>query len=108
MTTEIRTNNVPRDVLARWELTEEESKEFDYLPPDEGNFFRFKGEVYDLGEFMRIIPQGGTRTHIGETFDLDGTLKGWDGIMSDSYFHGLLVRYVEDDWERIVVGEYFS
>ena len=41
----IRTNNTPRDVIYRWELTPKESKEFDYLPDDEGTFFRCKGQV---------------------------------------------------------------
>ena len=90
----IKTNNVPREVINSWDLTEKELKDFDYLDPeDSGAFFRYKGQVYDLGEFMRI----------------DSTQRaGWeryDGYSSDSFFSGLLVRYV-DDCERVVVALY--
>lgn len=90
----IKTNNVPRDVLYRWDLTPKESKEFDYLADDDGSFFRYKGQVYDLGEFMRIAPHP----------QREGW-EGYDGYSSDSFFSGLLVRYV-DDCERVIVALY--
>ena len=88
----IKTNNVPRDVLSWYELTDAERAEFDYLDSDtaqsDASFFRYRGNIYDLGEFM-ISP-----------------LKGWDGYHSDSYFSGILVRYVED-CERVIVATYY-
>jgi hypothetical protein len=88
----IITNNVPRDVLYSHELPAKELAEFDYLDnPEEASFFRYKGEVYDLGEFMR----GG------------GELSAWDGYQSDSYFSGILVKYAQDN-ERVIVGRYYS
>lgn len=98
----IITNNVPRDVLDAWELSEAERAEFDYLNWDaletgeeSASFFRYKGEVYDLGEFMRWD---------GVPFS---PLAAWDGYQSDTFFSGLLVRYVEDS-ERVVVARYYS
>lgn len=91
------TNNVPRDVLWGLELSEKERAEFDYLNPDEldyATFFRYKGEVYDLGEFMRIDEP------------VSSIFKGWDDYSSDSFFSGLIVRYVGDD--QVVVGRYYS
>ena len=88
----IKTNNVPRDVLYWWELTDTERAEFDYLDSEvaqsDASFFRHRGNVYDLGEFM-ISP-----------------VKGWDGYHSDSYFSGMLVRYVED-CERVIIATYY-
>ena len=88
----IKTNNVPRYVLYWYELTDAERAEFDYLDSDDAqasaSFFRHRGSVYDLGEFMV------------------SSIKGWDGIRSDSYFSGILIRYVED-YERIVVATYY-
>lgn len=94
----IRTNNVPRDVIDAYELSADERKEFDYIDwtavddgRDSASFFRYRGELYDLGEFMVWDnPASPTR---GE----------WDGFRSDSYFSGLVVRYV-DNCERVVVG----
>ncbi len=94
----IKTNNVPRDVVEAHELTEAERAEFDYLdwPAIEdgrgsASFFRYKGEVYDLGEF--------------EVWDnpASPTRQNWDGFRSDSFFSAIVVRYVED-YERVVVG----
>jgi hypothetical protein len=95
----IITNNVPRETIYGFELTEKEKEEFDYYSPDELNdatFFRYKGRLYDLGEFMR--------------FDSPTLFKGWDGYSSDSFFSGVLVRYhMEDGYytDKIVVGWYY-
>ena len=106
----IRTNNVPRDLINAWELTEREQRKFDYLDwpaIESGNesatFFRYRGRLHDLSEFSRVIPQGSPRCH--PTEGDNPNFAGWDGYLSDSFFSGLLVRYV-DDFERIVVGAF--
>ena len=98
----IVTNNVPRDVIDAWELTAEEREEFDYLDwpaiergEDSASFFRYKGDLYDLGEFMRWD---------GVPFS---PLAAWDGYQSDSFFSGTLVRYCAD-FERVVVARFYS
>lgn len=99
----IVTNNVPREVINGWQLTADERAEFDYYDWDgddaeglEQSFFRYKGELHDLGEFMRW-----------ESGPDDHPFYQWDGYQSDSFFSGLLVRYCED-WEYVVVGRYCS
>jgi hypothetical protein len=95
----IITNNVPRETIRGFELTEREKDEFDYLSPEELNdaeFFRYKNRLYDLGEFVR--------------FDRPTLFKGWDGYSSDSFFSGILVRYhMEYGYytDKIVVGWYY-
>ena len=101
----IITNHVPRDILNPSDLTERERAELDYFDwsklgeggtVDFALFFRYKGETYDLGEFeVWTNPESPMR---------DG---GWDGFQSDSFFSGILVRYV-DDCERVIVGRYYS
>lgn len=108
----IITNNVPRDIVYGYELSHDERKEFDYLhwreEQDDGyyhQFFRYKGEVYDLDDFQ------GTREWVGYNAP---DFKGWHGYQSDSFFSGILVRYPETedhrelDWERVIVGRYYS
>lgn len=98
---EIITNNVPRNVLQWHELTEKEKKEFDYLDTqerqEEASFVRYRGWVYDLGEFMRVEPP------IAPHAQREG-LEKWDGYFSDSFFSAVLVRYVVDDYEQVVMG----
>ena len=94
----IRTNNIPRNVICGFDLTEAEQKEFDWIDftQDDGashSFFRYKRQVYSLGEFMRC------RTACG--------FNEWDGYHGNSAFSGTLVRYV-DHGERVIVGQYFS
>lgn len=95
----IKTNNQPREVLTWYDLTPEEQKEFDYLEEGEGSFFRYKGWVYDLGEFMRIDAK------IAPHPQREGWEK-WHGYASDSYFSGALIRYTSD-CEQVIVGQYF-
>lgn len=99
----VRTNNVPRPVINGYELTEKEQKEFDYLDfgsndHDDGDgvyrsFFRYKGNVYDLGDCMRVE----------ETNEL---CKGWDGYYGESYFSAIVVKYV-NNFEDVIVGQVF-
>lgn len=93
----IVTNNVPRDLLMWEELTEEERKEFDWIknPEDTGlDFFRYRDWTYSTQDFMRI----------SEHAPFTGK---WDGYSSDSFFSGVLIRYVQDN-ERVVVATYYE
>lgn len=97
------TNGVPRDVLDASELTVHERAQFDYLDwtaledgTESASFFRYKSEVHDLGEFSAdygITKGAGLPDH----------LSRWDGYRSDTFFSGLVVRFV-DNGERVVVG----
>jgi len=97
----IKTNNVPREYIYgscfQGKERAEMLNQFDYLTEEEFNqqsFVNYRGYWYDLGEFMVV----------GDS-EL-GKLK-WQGYSSDTYFSGVVVRYVEDN-ERIVMGTYFS
>jgi hypothetical protein len=97
-TMRITTNNVPRDLIDAWELSPTEREEFDYLNwdaieagEDSATFFRYRGQLYDLGEFTRWD---------GPEFS---PLAKWDGYRADSFYSALVIRFV-DDHERVVVG----
>lgn len=94
----IITNNVPRDVVEAFELSSDERAEFDYLDwaaidRGEGSaqFVRYKGELIDLAEYSVSY----------------GIPADWQGIRSDTFFSGTLVRYC-DDYERVVMARYYS
>ena len=101
----IKTNNQRRALLSGWELTTKERAELDYIEDSEleesyARFFRFKGNIYDLHEFQRIAQPGevaGPWAH----YDHKGSLSGWDGIQTDSYFSGILVKYLDDETIRV-------
>ena len=97
----VRTNNVPRDYLFgsyfQGKERTEMLKEFDYHTEEEfdsSSFVNYKGYWYDLGTFV----------YIG---DLNGELGEWECYSSDSYFSGVVIRYVNDN-EQVVMGTYFS
>jgi hypothetical protein len=99
----IRTNNVPRVIVDAWELSPDERGDFDYLDweaiergSDSASFLRYRGEIYDLGEFQTT---GGLPEF--------SPLRAWDGYISDSYFSGIVVRYV-NDCEEIVCGTFYA
>lgn len=88
----VKSNNIPRAVVRGYELTDKEKAEFDYYTNDELDialFFRYKGEVYDTGEFL-LAPD---------------SLKPWQGYSSSSYFSGVVIKYT-DDMENVIVGVY--
>lgn len=108
MKVKIHTNNRPRPVIQAWELDARERAEFDYLDwekidtgEDSREFVRYKGQLYDLSEFMRV--PGGFGPEMSQ----------WDEYASDSYFSGILIRYPrgergEPSWEEVIVGRYCS
>jgi hypothetical protein len=107
----ITTNNVARPVIDAWELSADERAEFDYLDwesidrgENSASFLRYKGQLYDLGEFSRVISPSAARMHPAECAAPE--FQGWSGYRSDSFFSGLLVKYVGDDWDSVVVGWY--
>lgn len=101
MTITIRTNNNKRPIVNDWELTQKERKEFDYIDwagIDAGNhsaqFFRFKGQLYDIGEFTRCPDTAWFKT--------------WDGYFSDSAFSGVLLKWADKQFDSVIIGQYFS
>lgn len=96
---EVTTNYVPRDIIEAWELTPKERKEYDTLDweaiedgRDSAQFFRYHDELYYLNDFQVV----------SETIKF----AGWEGYISDTYFSGILVKYV-DDYERVIVGRFY-
>lgn len=106
MSIKIITNNVPRFTLDWHELTAKEQAEFDYLDTEdkqaEAEFFRYKGNVYHTGDipclerhFIAVHPE----------------FKGWDGRIDDTFFSGILVRYVFEHGsytQQVIVGRYYA
>lgn len=100
----IITNNVPRQTIDAWELSEKERKEFDYIDwekiekgEDSATFVRYKGELYDLGDFMSV-----NDVHTG-------VFNDWHGYISDTFFSGILLKWVPDsDWEQVIMGRFYS
>lgn len=95
----IITNNVPRFTVYAHELTAAEREQYDYHDwaaiddgRDSATFFRYRGELYDLGNFIRI--------------ESDDEFKDWNGYSGDSYFSGTLVKLIDD--ESIIVGRYYQ
>jgi len=93
----IITNNVPRNLIYGYELTEAEKADFDYIDDiNTHDFFRYRGCLYDPSEFMHWDnPASPTRKSV------------WQGYQSDSYFSGVVIRYT-DDFEQVVCGTYLS
>ena len=75
-----------------YELSEKERADFDYLNPEEldsRDFVRYKNHVYDTGEFMRVTAGVANCQR-----------EGWekfDGYFSDSFFSGVLIKYIDSD-----------
>lgn len=92
----IISNYQPREVVFGASLTEKEKKEFDYIDWEDVNetlhpFIRYRNTLYDLNEFQCIQDK------------LLG--KYWDGVLSETYFSGILVKCV-NGWYEIIVGRY--
>ena len=96
----IITNHQPRFTIPGYDLTAKERAEFDYYTEqelEEATFFRYKGNVYDLGEFMRCEMNG---------YDQPAWSR-WDGYYSESAFSGVLIKFTPDS-DSVIVARYMS
>ena len=95
----ITSNHHWRPVLCWHDLTPNEQLEFDgeldceYFYQD--SFYRYKGLVYPLGDFMPV----------GEVSQLAG--KGWEAYYSSSWWSGVVIRHSEDG-EYYQIGSYLE
>tara|TARA_B100000945_G_scaffold310073_1_gene301600 strand:- start:188 stop:478 length:291 start_codon:yes stop_codon:yes gene_type:complete len=82
----IKNNNHFRPVLYWHDLTEAEQREnaSAYDGVKDSSFFRYRGQVYDLGEFLSARGNGAHEL-----------VNDWDGYHNDSYFSAVLVKYSE-------------
>jgi hypothetical protein len=90
------TNHVPRPLIDAYTLTPTEREEFDYLDwpaidrgEDSATFFRYRGDLYDLGTFTRMT-----------------ATPGWDGGSADTVFSATLVKIIDD--ETVIVGRCYE
>jgi len=91
----IITNNRPRPLACLLDLPEKVRAEFDYVENYDLSyrFAQYLGCWYDVYDSQAC----------GVGFD---QFKGWDGIVSETFFSGVLFRFVGDD--EVIVGRYFS
>jgi hypothetical protein len=104
----VTTNNVPREIIEAWELTATEREQFDFLDwqaiedgRDSAQFFRYRRELYYLGDFMAW-----SAFTVSDTPDW---MTRWHAYSSDSFSTGLLLRYADNDFtgeSGIVIGSY--
>jgi len=90
------TNRIPRPIINGCELSEKERAEFDFLESEEldcAPFFRYRGDVYYLGNFMRY------------NVEINGIL--WHGAEGHSYFNSTLVHLCADG-ENVIVASAIS
>lgn len=90
----ITTNNRPRPLACLADLPAKVWADFDYVGDEfDARFVQYKGYWYDVFDSQAITRELG--------FD---QFKGWDGIVSETFFSGILFRLVGDD--EVVVGRY--
>jgi len=85
------------DVVYDCELTDAEREQFDYLNwpaidrgEDSASFVRHRGELYDLGSFMRSTDPMVTRL-------------GWHGRHDDTFFSAIVV-HLDPDGDHVITG----
>lgn len=94
----VRTNNVPRNILRFHDLDKAQQNEvineFGAIDCEEWTGFIYKGNVWNLADFVRTESDG----------ELSGL--GWVGVSPQSAFHAVVVKYA-NDYEDVIVGQVF-
>lgn len=99
----IITNHQRRDLISLNDIPRRFHDEFGYIDSEEfyaPRIVAYRGAFYDVNEFTRTPNNEPARQELND-------LSAWDGYQSDSYFSGIVLRYV-DNFERVIVGRYYS
>lgn len=93
---EVISNGVARDMISFYDLPLKVQGQVsqNYENAEHFDWVRYKGEWYCMEDFMRV-PRDGE------------LLLEWDGYLNDTYFSGVLVKFV-DNGERVIFGRYYS
>jgi hypothetical protein len=94
---QIITNNQPRPMACFADLPAKVQADFDYvLLADHYSprFVQYKGWWYDVYDSQSITRELGF-----------SQFAGWHGIVSDSFFSGVLFKLCDDD--TVIVGRYY-
>jgi len=96
-------------IIHGFELTPDEKKDFDYWKPDELDeqmFVKYRGNIYDISQFMRL-PYGMTAERIKDgAFHPFGREWDYGGYHSDSFYSGVLCLMIDD--ETVKMATYMS
>ena len=85
----ITSNFQARPLMYGSDLPEKVQEDFGIRAENDGNYFKYKGEYYDLADFL---------AH--ENSSEDGY---WHGACAQSFFTGIVVRLTDDN-EGVIVG----
>ena len=97
--------------LTEWhELPRLIQLDFDYVEGDDRftpRFIRYKDVWYDTHDAQRIVIRRAGTDRMGWAFyvDQNDPLAKWDAIISETFFSGVLFKFVEDD--RVICGRYY-
>lgn len=112
----IKTNNKPYPLVCFHELPPTVMLDFDYIDDEDDmyteRFVKYRGHWYDTRDVQGITVSKGMvlRGCMGwnMTVEPDHPFADWSAVISDSYFSGVLFKFVGEDLDQVVCGTYFS
>lgn len=103
----ITTNNIPREMMTFNELPSHVREDFDYVKDyDTRQFVFYRGSYYDVHDTQGITTIRGGKMGWDMVVENDSPLAKWRGIISETYFSGIVFRVTPDG--GVVVGSYSS
>ena len=108
---QIFTNWEFRPLQCLADIPEKARADFDYIEEDDSfdpRFIFYRGAWYDVNDTQRIEPDNGRAHPMGWAMRVHpGLPLAWfDGIVTDTYFSGVLFR-LSRDGESVQCGRYF-
>ena len=102
----ITTNYKPRELYYIGDFSEKDQeiikRDYDYMDSDDlesAIFFKYKKSIYSLDDFMSLH----NKVYCPNPPD---DFKGWDGYHSFGFIGGLLLKFVADSFESVIIGRY--
>jgi hypothetical protein len=94
----IITNNQVREYLSANDVPQETLDWYDWLDDDAktDGWIHYKNHWYHVSDFMRVSPRA------------PEWMQEWDGYNSDSFFSGVLIKYVDDGAYEYIIGTYIG
>lgn len=111
-TMEIKTDNRPRPLVSFHDLPPKVMLDFDYIDDENDmhsdRFVQYKGAWYDTLDTQAIRVSKDCPMGWAMVVAPDHPFADWHAIVSETFFSGVLFKFVNDDYDHVVVGRYYS
>ena len=110
----VTTNYKPYQLVSFHDLPPKVMIDFDYIEDEDDmhtdRFVKYKGAWYDTLDAQEIRVSNDHDRPMGWAMYVatDHLFADWNAVVSETFFSGVLFKFINDDYDHVICGSYYS